>query len=72
MKVPELVQQELLQGPGEIGERSLGVCVRIVEHIFEHVHAKKRNVPLGFNLGPLMSSNFALSLELVKRVNALL
>lgn len=70
--IPDAVRQELLHGSGEMGERSIQVCTRIVENVLLHVHAKKSKVPLGFNLGPLMSSNFSLSLELVKRVNALL
>ena len=72
VQVPDKVSEELLADPEQIGEQSIAVCCRVFETILEQTVQGKITVPLGLNIGPLVSGNFSLSLQLVERLGGLL
>lgn len=71
VQVPATFQEKLLQDPDKMGKCSIDLCCQIFETVLDHIEKEKIGVPLGLNVGPLVNSNFSLSLELVQRLAAL-
>jgi 5,10-methylenetetrahydrofolate reductase len=71
VSIPDALEERLLQVGDTFGEESLKVCEQLFKEILIFKAKNNLHVPLGLNISYLIRSNFDLSLELAKRLNAL-
>lgn len=69
VEIPIETEEELIQSEEGIKERSIEICMRLLEEILSFVTENKIKVPIGLNVEHIMTYNFDCSVELLQRMS---
>jgi 5,10-methylenetetrahydrofolate reductase len=69
VEIPEETEEELVNSEEGIKERSLEICMRLLEEILSFVTENEIRVPIGLNVEHIMTYNFDHSVELLQKMS---
>lgn len=69
VEIDQETEDFLLEDPEKIKERSIKICLQILDEILEYVSTQNISVPIGLNVEHIMSYNFQYSVELLQKMS---
>ncbi len=69
VEIPEKTEERLVRSREGVKERSIEICMELLEEVLSYVTENKIRVPIGLNVEHIMTYNFEHSVELLQRMS---